>query len=128
MRGVLRQDESSSCRRSSTLIATRSWRPLRLIAIGPNRVPIDSVPTELRRWSEETEVADIQNFDVGVMPLPDNLWTRGKCGYKLLQYMACGRPIVASPVGANSQIVEDGNEGFLAETEGDWIRALDSLA
>ena len=85
------------------------------------------MPLAIRPWSEEKEVADIQCFDVGIMPMPDDPWARGKCGYKLIQYMACGRPVVASPVGANQQIVEDGVNGFLAATTADWVRALCTL-
>src|SRR5207302_11438733 len=61
------------------------------------------------------------------MPLPDDPPERGKCGYKLIQYMACGRPVIASPVGANREIVEHGVNGFLADTPGEWINALQSL-
>lgn len=78
-------------------------------------------------WSEEGEVGAVQEFDVGIMPLIDSPIERGKCGYKLIQYMACGRPVVASPVGVNRDIVEDGVNGFLAETSGDWLRALSAL-
>jgi len=99
----------------------------RLVLVGSGQVALDGVQTYVRPWSEETEVADIQRFDVGIMPLPDEPWERGKCGYKLIQYMACGRPAVASPVGANAQIVEPGVNGFLATTTADWIRALGAL-
>lgn len=71
-------------------------------------------------WSEATEVKDIQQFDVGIMPLPDTLWAKGKCGYKLIQYMACGVPVVASSIGANREIVENGNNGFLSSTLREW--------
>jgi glycosyltransferase involved in cell wall biosynthesis len=75
-------------------------------------------------WHEESEIQNIQRFDVGIMPLVDGPFERGKCGYKLIQYMACGLPVVASPVGVNRQIVEHGVTGFLAESEQDWQRAL----
>lgn len=78
-------------------------------------------------WTEQTEVAQLQEMDVGIMPLTDTPWARGKCGYKLIQYMACGLPVVASPVGVNCEIVEDGVNGFLAETEAEWRAALTRL-
>ncbi|MBA4368909.1 MAG: glycosyl transferase family 1, partial [Desulfobacterium sp.] len=71
-------------------------------------------------WSEATEVKDIQQFDVGIMPLPDTLWAKGKCGYKLIQYMACGCPVVASSIGANREIVDNGKNGFLSTTLQEW--------
>jgi len=81
--------------------------------------------TELREWAESREIADVQGFDIGIMPLPDDPWSRGKCGFKLVQYMACGLPVVASPVGVNSEIV--GKAGLLASTGDEWRRALLSL-
>ena len=86
-------------------------------------LPMQSVP-----WTEATEVASISQFDVGIMPLVDEPFERGKCGYKLIQYMACGLPVVASPVGVNRQIVEHGVNGFLAETPEQWQEALQTLA
>ena len=85
-------------------------------------LPMASVP-----WSEDTEVASLQTLDVGIMPLLDGPFERGKCGYKLIQYMACGLPVVASPVGVNRQIVEHGVNGFLAETPAQWADALQTL-
>ncbi len=78
---------------------------------------------ELRDWSEPSEIADVQSFDIGIMPLPNDPWSRGKCGFKLVQYMACGLPVVASPVGVNSQIVLPGKTGYLCEA-GEWKAAL----
>ena len=83
---------------------------------------MESVP-----WTEPTEVASISRFDVGIMPLIDAAFERGKCGYKLIQYMACGLPVVASPVGINRQLVEHGVNGFLAETPEQWDQALKTL-
>jgi glycosyltransferase involved in cell wall biosynthesis len=79
-------------------------------------------------WTEDGEVAAIQNFDIGIMPLPDAPWERGKCGYKLIQYMGCGKPVVASPVGANRRIVRPGVNGFLASSPEEWRSALKTLA
>lgn len=78
-------------------------------------------------WDEQTEVQNIQKFDVGIMPLLDEPFERGKCGYKLVQYMACGLPVVASPVGVNRQIVEHGVNGFLASSLEEWQAALSYL-
>jgi glycosyltransferase involved in cell wall biosynthesis len=80
---------------------------------------VDYVP-----WSEEVEVSAVQEMDVGLMPLPDDEWTRGKCGFKMLQYMACGVPVVASPVGVNAQILAMGELGLAAREEADWYDAL----
>ena len=85
------------------------------------------VPVEVRAWAAETEVADLQEIDVGIMPLPDSPWERGKCGFKLVQYLACGRPVIGSPVGVNDEIIEPGVNGFKATTPEEWIGALDTL-
>ena len=74
-------------------------------------------------WQEHTEVDLINTFDVGVMPLPDDDWARGKCAFKLIQYMACGVPVVASPVGANADVVT-AECGLLANTPEEWVQAL----
>ncbi len=89
----------------------------------PEGIAVENLP-----WAEDTEVRDMLEFDVGVMPLPDDPWARGKCGFKLIQYMGCALPVVASPVGANAQIVEHGRTGFHATTPADWSRALHTLA
>ena len=79
-------------------------------------------------WSEETEAAQIAACDVGIMPLHDSPWERGKCGFKLVQYMASGLPVVASPIGINVDIVVPGVDGFLAGTAEQWEAALVQLA
>ena len=75
----------------------------------------------------ETELAELQRFDIGLMPLPDNEWTRGKCAFKAIQYMASGVATVASPVGITPDLVRDGVSGFLATSPEDWFTALDRL-
>ncbi len=79
-------------------------------------------------WSLETEGSLLRKIDVGIMPLRDDAWSRGKCGYKLLQYMAVGKPVVASAVGANEEIISHGQTGYLVREEGDWERYLTALA
>jgi glycosyltransferase involved in cell wall biosynthesis len=82
---------------------------------------------EFRDWTEPTEIADVQSMDIGIMPLLDRPFERGKSGYKLIQYMACGLPVVASPIGVNRKIVEDGLNGYLAASEADWRESLARL-
>lgn len=100
---------------------------VRLVAIGANASQVAGLPIEAVPWSEATEVAELQAIDIGIMPLPDEPFERGKCGYKLIQYMACGRPVVASPVGVNAAIVRDGVNGFLAGDDAQWLAALTAL-
>lgn len=99
----------------------------RVILIGSGRVDLPGVPVEYVPWSEKTEVAEMQRFDVGIMPLPDEPWERGKCGFKLIQYMACGRPVVGSPVGVNQKIIKHGSNGFQAGSNDEWVKALLAL-
>ena len=91
----------------------------------PHDIPC--VNTEYIPWTEATEVDSISRGYIGVMPLLDTPWERGKCGYKLIQYMACGLPVVATPVGTNCELVENGFNGFFANTCEDWASALEHL-
>ena len=102
-------------------------RGARVVAVGANVEQLKGLPIEGRPWSEQSEVAEIQRFDIGIMPLSDEPFERGKCGYKLIQYMACGKPVVASPVGANKVIVRDGVEGFLPADHSQWSDVLGKL-
>ncbi len=79
------------------------------------------IPVIKKKWDYEEEIDDLHSFDIGLMPLTDDPWSRGKCGFKLLQYMAVGIPGVCSPVGVNRGIVTDGLNGFLADGEDEWI-------
>jgi glycosyltransferase involved in cell wall biosynthesis len=102
--------------------------PLKAIAIGAREDQLSGSPFEPVEWSEASEVDALRTIDIGIMPLPDTPWERGKCGYKLIQYMALGKPVVASPVGVNARIVRNGVNGFLAATADDWHIALAELA
>ncbi|WP_297758791.1 glycosyltransferase family 4 protein [Thermosynechococcus sp.] len=99
----------------------------RLHVIGSHALPDLHPLVNIIPWVEEEEVARIQAMDIGIMPLTDTPWARGKCGYKLIQYMACGLPVVASPIGVNCEIVEHGVNGFLASTPAEWQEALKTL-
>lgn len=101
--------------------------PIVCVAIGAREDQVSDGPFVVKTWSEAEEVELLNAIHIGIMPLPDEPWTRGKCGYKLIQYMACGLPVVASPVGVNSEIVRDGENGILAATEQGWEEALIQL-
>jgi glycosyltransferase involved in cell wall biosynthesis len=79
------------------------------------------------KWNLNTEIDDLSEIDIGIMPLPDDEWSKGKCGFKGLQYMAMEIPTVMSAVGVNKEIIEDGSNGFLASTENEWIEKLSLL-
>lgn len=79
------------------------------------------------RWSPEAELAALQSMTVGLMPLPDDDWARGKCSYKMLLYMACGLPVVVSPVGMNAEVLALGDVGHGARDDAEWVDALDAL-
>jgi glycosyltransferase involved in cell wall biosynthesis len=85
-------------------------------------LPVENVP-----WTLEQEVCNLRAMDIGLMPLEDDPWTRGKCGYKALQYMAVGVPVVCSPVGMNVEIIHEGENGLLAADGSDWERQLARL-
>jgi glycosyltransferase involved in cell wall biosynthesis len=100
---------------------------IRVVLVGANKDQFLQEPFECRPCSENTEVNSIQTFDVGIMPLPDTPWAKGKCGYKLIQYMACGVPVVASDIGANKDIIDHGRHGFLTATLKQWYEAITAL-
>lgn len=101
--------------------------PIEIRVIG-GRFQLEGVSVKELSWNENTEVESIQGGDVGIMPLMDSPWERGKCGYKLIQYMACGLAVIASPVGVNKKIVRHGLNGFLAATPQEWRDSLLYLA
>jgi glycosyltransferase involved in cell wall biosynthesis len=99
---------------------------VRFVVIGGKAPVIPNVEVIEVGWNENTEVDLINSFDVGVMPLPDEDWTQGKCAFKLIQYMACAVPVIASPVGANFDVV-NAKCGLMASTPQEWIDAIRML-
>jgi glycosyltransferase involved in cell wall biosynthesis len=97
---------------------------LKLLVIGASRAITSGRGIEAREWRVDREAEWIGEFDIGVMPLPDTPWARGKCAYKLIQYMACGLPVIASPVGMNTEVVSEGSTGFLCSTPTEWSAAI----
>ncbi len=110
-----------------TLQRLQSTHRIPLIVIGSGRVELRGVETEVRIWSAETEIADLQAGDIGLVPLPDLPWNHWKFFYKTVQYMALGIPVVARRMGSNSEIIEDGVNGFLVETNEEWYQRLQML-
>lgn len=104
----------------------REARPDAVIAVMADAPPsqLEGLAVEFTPWSEAGEVAFLRSLDVGLMPLSDDPFSRGKCGFKLLQYMACGVPAVASPVGVNVELLSGGRTGALAATPDDWAPAI----
>jgi glycosyltransferase involved in cell wall biosynthesis len=100
--------------------------PVRMVVVGGPAPTIPGVVVEKIAWDEASEIHQINRFDVGVMPLTDDNWARGKCAFKLIQYMACGVPVVASRVGANVDVVTP-QCGFLVENATGWLSALRAL-
>lgn len=101
---------------------------LQFVFIGSGDVEWGLRNVEVLPWSASTEASDLRSLSVGIMPLVDSPFERGKCGLKLLQYMAAGLPVIASPVGVNQHIVEHGVNGFLAETSEEWELAIHLLS
>lgn len=101
---------------------------IRLHCIGITPFPITGVPARFTPWSLAGEVENLKRFDIGVMPLFDDDEARGKCGLKLLQYMAMAIPSIASPMGVNTEILRDNENGLLANHETEWVEALTRLA
>ncbi len=99
---------------------------IRIITDG-QQIELPRVRVEFRKWALEKEIEDLREFDIAIMPLIDDEYTRGKCGFKLIQYMAIGLPTVSSPVGVNSRIVRHGENGLLAGDAEKWKTCLERL-
>lgn len=94
--------------------------------IGPN-FKIKELNVEILKWEEEKEIDYLFESDIGIMPLYDTEWEKGKCGFKIIQYMASYLPVVASPSPANNEIIENGNTGFIANNDNEWYKFLEKL-
>jgi len=111
----------------SALAKLAQRESIRLRVIGTPNYQIEGVEFETIMWRSETEVEDLSAVDIGIMPLPDDNWARGKCGAKALQFMAMGIPTVCSPVGVNTDIIQDNENGLIANSEEEWIEKLSLL-
>lgn len=109
------------------MLALRKRHNFRLRVVGATKVALPGLDVEMLPWRAETEASVLQGAWAGLMPIPNDNWGRGKCGCKALQYMAVGVPAICSAVGVNSQIIDDGENGFLASSDGEWVEKLDIL-
>jgi glycosyltransferase involved in cell wall biosynthesis len=105
-----------------------SFPRMRLKIVADFDLPSRRLHTVTVPWSEEKESEALSSAHIGIAPMPNNSWTKGKCGLKILQYMAAGLPVVSSPAGVNGEIVKHGVTGFLAESPEAWLRAIEKLA
>lgn len=101
---------------------------VRLKLICDRFIDLRDLRVECCRWQESTEARDLSKCDIGLAWMPDDDWSRGKCGLKVLQYMAAGLPVIANPVGVHCEMVRHGESGFLVESATDWIEAVLTLA
>ncbi len=124
---------------ASTLAGLERQRPLwerlgeefpglRLRMVCDRFLRLDPLPVVEIPWSQESEETEIASADVGISWIPDDLWSRGKCGLKILQYQAAGLPVVANPVGVHPELIRHGVDGFLATTTEDWVEAIRTLS
>lgn len=108
--------------------AARIVPGLKLTIIADRALSSSILPIEHVRWSQSTERTDLLRGDIGIAPTPGDPWTLGKCGFKIIQYMAAGLPVIASPIGANAQIVKEDQTGYLPPAYADWPRLIAQLA
>ena len=97
------------------------------LVIADKKPEIDLTDWEFVKWSESSEIEDLLRIDIGIMPLKKDAWSEGKCGFKLIQYLSCGIPAVADPIGVNSQIIQHGVNGYVCETTMEWEERLGEL-
>ncbi len=109
------------------LIGIGKWKLKIIGARNIQDLKIPGLEIEYKKWSIEDEVKDLLSIDIGVMPLRNSAWERGKCAFKIIQYFALGIPAVASPVGMNKDVIDSGENGYLASTDDEWREALERL-
>lgn len=102
----------------------RSYENVELRIIADEFFELENMTVDKRRWALETQASDLVECDIGLACMPDDIFTRGKCGFKILQYFAAGLPVIASPVGVNKEFVEQSNAGILAVTDEQWEAAI----
>lgn len=100
---------------------------VKLSVIGGTWKGVNSTKVICKDWQLDSEIRDLQSFDIGIMPLKNDAWAKGKCAFKIIEYMSVGIPVVASAVGMNNEVIQDGINGFLAVDKGDWHRKLSLL-
>ncbi len=108
-------------------IQTKYPTQIEIHVIGQGSYTHPEINVISKNWSATTEVDDLNSFDIGIMPLPNDEWVKGKCGLKGLSYMACGVATIMSNVGVNSEIIEHGKNGFLATSQQEWVNYLSEL-
>jgi len=100
---------------------------IKIMTITERRIDTNGLEVEYVSWDKSREVQNLDQIDIGIMPLPDDEWSKGKCGFKGIQYMSLSKPAVMSPVGVNPEIVEHGVSGFLPANEDEWVECLSTL-
>jgi len=105
----------------------KQLQPFRFLVICDQKPEFEIQCMQFKCWRKETEIEDLAEINIGIMPLKEDAWSEGKCGFKLIQYMALGIPAVASPVGVNKRIIDHGYNGYLCKTDEEWIAALTDL-
>ncbi len=110
-----------------TIVKAKYGDKVKIHVIGDKNYTNDVLTITGQAWKKETELHDLSEFDIGIMPLPNDEWANGKCGLKGLQYMALEIPTIMSPVGVNTEIIQQGENGFLASTTSEWVDCISKL-
>ena len=109
------------------ILKEKYGKRIRFVAVTERAIEMEGIDIETIYWDKEKEVENLNQIDIGMMPLPDDEWSKGKCGFKGIQYMSLGKPSVMSPVGLNPEIIEHGVNGYLPNTTEEWVDCLSKL-